>query len=438
MTPSHSLGRVLAAFAGAEAAAEWLDARGAIRAERERIDAALDAGTLGAVYGFTTMLGQLDRHDRTGAGQGERELLDAHLLGLASPATAGFLRIVSACKLEQLHHGGSGIRPELYGAVILSLSASGTAQGAWHASYGSGDVVPAAWWAQSVLRGSHAPELRRGDTITMINGHFYSSAVSILATLGMIAASARALSLLSSVATMRRSPSLRARPAGVEGLWPLFARDGDRDRETERQRPVSLRDIDPVVSTVEVVVHHLGTALDARLCSVSANPRFHTIGGVVEVESQSSFLDPVLTLALSNAQQAVHLLIGVVQRVIEDLSSARQSARLPLQGLVQPPKVANALLEAAQRLAVLPTRFTGADSSGIEDLRDLSLLTAETLVTLTRLLEQATALADGVGGTVDSALEHRIRDGLLEQLLGAPCADPTRLWRAAGDAQPAG
>src|SRR5690606_7189042 len=91
-------------------------------------------------------------------------------------------------KLEQLHHGGSGIHGATYRA-LLDAAAPFTApvRGGWTTSYGSGDVIPAAWLVHD-LRTTTAPGLLRhpGDLIALINGSFVSTALGTAAVVGLV------------------------------------------------------------------------------------------------------------------------------------------------------------------------------------------------------------------------------------------------------------
>jgi hypothetical protein len=64
---------------------------------------------------------------------------------------------------------------------------------------------------------------------------------------------------------------------------------------------------------------------------------------------------------------------------------------------VQPPKVAQALVERARLVAgQLPAHFAGSESNGIEDLRDLSLLTAQNVLELVEVGRDVLEMLDAV------------------------------------------
>jgi len=397
---SGAIERVLTAATARRPAEAWLDARGRIVSDRANALRVVASGT--PVYGFSTLLGHLDSVSSSGAAD-QQLLLDAHLVGPRSEASGTFLDLVSACKAEQLSHGGSGVREETYLAVLDAFG-SLPARGAWLASYSSGDVVPAAWWASARVV-DRLTEFDAGDVICLINGSFYGAAHAMGSASSALAAIVQVLARLS-----RTAPALSGVGVPeVDALRPYFL----SHVAISVQRPVSLRDASPSVLTLVRAVRDAIDAVEHRLGAPSANPLF--VGG--ETLSQSSFLDFETTRALRGLEMAVRLAAGLVQRMIVEGCDAATPAG------VQPPKIAAAALVAHRSPGL--ASFVGDESHGIEDLRDLSLiasceLSAAVTVVETLLDIHDAALGapgpttvDEIAGVVAATVAPRVSPSLL-------------------------
>lgn len=415
-----ALVRVLGAWATRTVDPAWASAVARLETERQAIEKMLNERSAEPVYGFSTMLGHLDREG--GLEVTQRSMLAAHLVGPTSALSGDTLRLTTLCKIEQIHHGGCGIHPQTFRDVLGSatLTAS-SALGAWEASYGSGDVVPAAWWAQSLLSGGVLSELRTGDTIALINGNFFSASWGLLASLEVIDAAARIVAAASVMCRLPSSSPLR-REESARPIVQLFdqaqATGAAYPWDRPGQAPVTLRDGTPLVQAALAVTGQLGRALDAVLGAPSANPRFVTVDGAMVAESQSSFLDQRVTFALTAASQLLELVTGMSQRFVEHrTASLQRAAGTPDPRLVQPPKVASALLEQVSSLGSPHLRFVGADSEGIEDLRDGALLAARMVLSQGKVVREAVDLVDAFV-QVDPAAIDAARTVMLESFLG--------------------
>lgn len=379
MNPSR-VAAILGACRTGVADVYWQEAADRLASERNGVEALLESGV--PVYGFTTYLGQLDRYAAPRDSSLEAELLQAHLVGPLSVLPASSVRLVTACKLEQLSHGGSGIDPTTFDSLLAQFAQEPDtgALGCW-SSYGAGDVVPAAWWLNSLSAKGAMTLDHRGDVITLINGSFLSTALALEAALSFADFAGSLLALLGAHAYSGRLDSgwepdalaawlnLRVPPAG----------------SATPQLPLSVRDIEPIGRAFFNAIARLRDAIDARLSSPSANPLFVSKEGATVALSQNSYLDFDLTFALTNARQACMLGLGALQRLAHHLSMTLQSASpIPQQFLIQPPKILSAMLIEAQLTCAVPSVFTGDDSEGIEDLHDLSLMTARSLANCTR------------------------------------------------------
>lgn len=386
----NRIGNLLKAVASKRADLRWLDARQEIEVQRAKVEAFLSVATR-PVYGFTTLLGHLDHRAATGADQ--RDLLSAHLVGPTTPLSDVERRLAWAVKLEQLSNGGSGISLDAYTAALRELEGERPPViGNWNDSYGAGDVIPAAWLVAGLQGVTDLLVARPGNLIALINGHFFSTARALAAAL-----------------------RLQVELAHLVAAWAPEYVDWDGNEfpalkvrqfryQTPTQRPLSDRDPFPVLVAIEACLEHLRFAIEQRLATPSFNPLWLEAGTGLTPVSSNSFLDHRLTMALTNAIQVAHLAAGLWQRLIHhkasELSSGDASPRL-----VQPPKVAQAVLEHMMlSSSAMPVRFAGCESGGIEDLRDLSLFTAGTVQQTTDSLARLRHIwAEIIPGGVEQA-----------------------------------
>ncbi|MBX9244876.1 aromatic amino acid lyase [Actinotalea ferrariae] len=391
---SGALARVVAAAASGAVAPHWDAARDRVRAERVRVERLIGQEPRPAVYGFTTLLGPLDH--RAAVERDQADLLAAHLLGPARPVAVRPLRLVSACKAEQLAHGGSGVSSRGFDAVLDAIGrpAVGTSI-AWEASYGSGDVVPAAWWAAGAL-GDDSAGLDAGDLIALINGTFVSTAVGVAASLALARHLGRFLAAASALVAVPRLDHRTPGDVDVEAVLDAF---GDSSRTGVRpvQQSVSLRDARVLVRPAVTALRDLVRATEHRLGAPSANPLFVEDGGDLRAVSQDGFLDVTLTLRLVGAQQLVLWCAGATQRLAEAACRTRDGQEPDVRD-VQPPKVVEALLTHARTFAAAPASYSGSQSGGVEDLWDGSLQAGLTLLRVLAVAEDQLAVLEEVLG----------------------------------------
>ncbi len=343
-----------------------------IEADRRLVDALLDNADPPNIYGFTTLLGHLDSMPMTPTGQ--MSLLRAHLVGSPFEAPPEWMTILTRVKLSQLSAGGSGIHPATFRALsgVAQTAYPHSARGAWTIGYSSGDVVPAAWWLNALIDIGAVELHHPGDLITLINGSFVSTAHAIVA----IRAWTRTIDAC--LAVVREQ----------EQTLPSYADSGI-------QLPVTMRDLSPLLRSIEHAVSDVLAALEFRLTHPSCNPVFISEGGRAQVRSQSSFLDFTLRDALETAlsasvQTSVYLLAAARLR----LDHFRPDETTPLQVL----KIARSHHRALVSLSArTPMDYSLMESAGIEDVCDWSLSAAITLNEARGYLESELALL-----TIDS------------------------------------
>lgn len=422
-----SLDRVLQSFVEGRPSPDWVSATSRIRGERRQVEALLARDEAPQIYGFNTLLAQLDDHDADTEAQ--QALYENHLVGPVSEASSGFLELVGSCKAEQLHHGGSGIDPVTYERLLSAEWSS--AEGCWTGSYGAGDVAPAAWWVKALRESSLADRSwQQGDFIALINGNFMSTAWGLLAWAALIDRAVEFAARYAEVAVVSgaRRDILRSEVGPLADLY-LPSSEGS-------QLPVSQRDASAVLVPVVRGLRTLASALDARLRQRSGNPLFVEADGALSVESQSSFLGHELTFALTNGQQILHLMAGTMQRCITSVSARAGRGQ---DAKIQPPKVGTAYVKQLQsKHGVLPSDFAGAESDGVEDLWDLSLNTATSVIEVAQGLDSLFSIFDEtVDDVIPEATVGRYRSELLAQVMpglsvesrAAASAKAAQLWR---------
>ncbi len=411
-----ALTRVARSLVEQRAAAPWVEATGRIDAERRAVEEFIAAGT-GHAYGFTTLLGHLDGGAM--AAEEQVEVLGAHLVEPSWLAPPALRTLLVVTKLEQLHHGGSGIHGATYRALLdVAAPSMAPVRGGWTTSYGSGDVIPAAWLVHD-LRTTTAPGLLRhpGDLIALINGSFVSTALGTAAVVGLVEQTGAFLDAWLPYC---------ARPTLGGPLDDLHPQPSTGLLDFAGQAPVSLRDSAPVLDVVVSTVDRLGDSVERRLARPSANPLWSTATGTARPLSQSSFLDFRLALDLAAAVELAAVVAGHWQRLIEHVCAALER-RDPARAPVQPPKAAQAVLEQVVGASGAPRRYSGQDSRGVEDARDMSLLHAQTLhghvarlaalaaVWAQLTTDHALPVTDGAGALTDRLVEIFLgRPGLTE------------------------
>lgn len=397
------LAETLGALASGCRAAAWDAARRRVQAERKGVEAMLRAPDAGAVYGFNTFLGPLD--NLTLLPDQQDRILRAHLVGEATLQDRETARAVLAARISRTAIGSTGCSTEAYDCLLIRWDTG------WHdfradmaASYSSGDVVPGAWFVHSVFGDAGAP--RVGDVIALINGDFVSTGLAMRA-LGELAVFAREIAeaAVSFGAVIDPDgPAVTPSVARVVGAWNLTHR-GER---APVQRTVAQRDALIPLSLLLRTWQHLAWALKERLSRPSGNPLFASREGRLEAFSQSSFLGPELSFQLGAASRAAVFAAEYVARVFS-LAMERRWREEGDVTAVQPPKAAlGKVLGVAARVPALNV-FTGAESGGVEDIWDYSLVEARCLLdTLSDLRSIVAAMRRDVAtaGRVESRIDE--------------------------------
>lgn len=322
----------------------WSSRLPAIGEQRAAVEAFIDDG--GQAYGFTTLFGHLDsiRRER----EGIANLYQGHLVGAPEQLEPAWARGVLAVKLCQLANGGSGISPGTYQRLLERFSAElSDVRIDLRASYGSGDVVPGAWFVEAMLGGAEG--LPAGDLMALINGGYVPAGL-LLGSLPLVrSVFGDALALVGEAAEFAR-----AHDAGV-------------------QLPVSLRDTSPLERAAGHGRAQLETALGGALNRRSANPLFEFEGGEAAPRSNSSFLDFELSLAIAATHEALRVVSAYLTGATRFVAKLGEETAPELEKpfFVQLPKVSEAY---ADGLTVPAVAYGHAESLGVEDIGDGGLI----------------------------------------------------------------
>ena len=345
----------------------WRDKTENIKEERALIARYLYDGILTSVYGFSTLLGQLDNVASTRKDQ--TKLLNAYLSGTPEGVSTDIARWLTAVKLELLSNGGSGISVKSYEELIRFLEEPKLCQIDFDASYSSGDVVPASWWINSIFLDSE--ELRTGDLIALMNGNFVSLGMTAYAYSCFLDYVCRFLSMLKHYNLYSDFHTDLERNVVVSLGIPLLP------VHSAPQPSVLERDIRPVLDLIFTSVREGVSCIDASLSHPSANPLFKFEDDKVLACSNSSFLNYMIPHMLCGSEYT----LSVIARISYSLIGIK--CREKLHGTdkndpkwVQPPKDALEYCVSIESSSINLAQTTGAESDGMENSWDTGLIHA--------------------------------------------------------------
>lgn len=344
--PVYNLEDLLKAVDGV-ADQQWSNAIHDVADARNKISNYIDSG--GVAYGFSTYLGHLDKYvlsDNT-----QQHVLDAHLVGSPKSISAEIVKAITAVKICQLSHAKNGISLESYRVLIERFEALSSAYIDLDASYGSGDVVPASWWAKAVFPDDHV--YYYGDVIALINGQFVATGL-----------------LLGNFKSFREV---------VESSLQALCRAKQLLSETDVQLPVSLRDLSPLTRFAKRVISALSGVLVDAVNMPSGNPLFSVDKQTRQVSAQSnaSFLNFELANSIEAYQRLLTMLSAYLRSATWWLCSqlaSRQGELIHGAYFVQPPKVSKVYCDRVN--SILSPGFSNSQSEShfIEDIGDNALI----------------------------------------------------------------
>lgn len=337
----------------------WRERIPAIADERAAVEAFIAGG--GQAYGFTTLFGHLDSIQRER--DGIANLYRGHLVGNPERVPPQIARGILAVKLCQLSNGGTGISPSTYAVLLDQFDRDlDDVRIDLAASYGSGDVVPGAWFTDAMFGGVDA--LSSGDFMALINGSYIAAGV-----------------LLGEYERVERAFS--------DGL-DLVAQAADfaAARKGTVQLPVSLRDIYPVQQAVAVGQDALHEAIEQAINRRSSNPLFDENGQPL---SNSSFLDFPLALAAQTATEAARILSSYLTAATRWVCKVgeEEADQLAKPLYVQLPKVSKGYNDGISSRAVV---YSQGESLGVEDISDGGLIATRGFLGCLTTIEKQTEL----------------------------------------------
>ncbi|MEM5515770.1 aromatic amino acid lyase [Henriciella sp. AS95] len=391
------------------------------------------------IYGLTTLPGHRDdeQPDADFEERYQHALVESHCVPTREQFPDEVGAFVTYAKAYSVAAGGSLISPQLNRLILSAASDPGFVPAIpRHASYSSGDVIPAAHWTRQLLRRDPGYALKPGEGMAIINGAFVHIGTSVWAIekaeqvwLKFLANTRDFVSRVPGAAGARTE-----RGAGRTALSARAAdfafEDARAQQGDQRQPPVSVRAIEQTIDAFAGSLGHFADELDAHLMRPSGNPLIsQTAAGDYEVRPSGSFVLPSLTIsadAVINTllmtawhvtRRITYFLSGEVEAVAQDGATADN----PL-GLIQWPKMAVAKLET-MRLKFAGRAFLsgGSTSQGIEDFWSHGVTVADQLAEASAMLSEILVLEHAVMNhhqtpqTADinvaaDALERRIRE----------------------------
>lgn len=368
----------------------WSDALSLIAEERREVLQALGStkNTAG-VYGFTSMLGPNDH--KSMPSEQQHIMLSGHHVGIPMELAENEARAVLASKIIQLSNGGTGISDSRYQDLLdISKLPCLEVEMDLEASYGSGDVVPAAWWVRSLWAEDTC--WHPGDLISLINGDFISNAFSYLVFEKILQNFAYFVNLTCGI-YKQFIPGVPANRLDIFINSYYEAHDG---WDSPPQLAVSQRDVFPILHSATSNLYNFADALEVAYLAHSGNPIFIRDADGIVAKSQSSFLNLELSGSLHGVNALIAQISASVQRATEIVCSNNlcggDDFRDSTLRLVQFPKVSEAY--KLQISSPLTMNYSGSMSGGVEDFWDLNLINSREILRKMGILEKQLLLLE--------------------------------------------
>ena len=374
--------------------AELSEARAHIADQYQAFEDIMAADAPPHIYGVNTLPGHREGEPMPAefASSYQRDLIHNHCLPQTEFVDSETARFIHLAKCLTVSAGGALISPDLYDILVdLSADPDFAPQIPVGASYSSGDVIPAAYWARSVLAASPDYELKPGEGMALINGAF----VHIGTALAGFARLEKAWTtyLETTRQFLMRVPAndafmTSAAQPRVEAALRFVTETSRYPAPGDLQPPVSVRAIPQTLSAFHTSIAGFARELLASLSQPSSNPRIGKTGqGEACILPSGSFVAPSLSLATGQVIDSV-LMLGwtLVRRMeyflsgqVEGVARDGTGPNDPI-GLIQWPKLAAANLE---HMRMLNSRRVfasgGATSYGVEDFWTYGMIVAQQL-----------------------------------------------------------
>lgn len=384
----NRLKALLDAVARRRAAPEWIEGRARVAASHADLLAYLQSHPQAQIYGVNTLSGHRDDHrlDLARARLFQRELIESHTISDAGDYEQDVALTIMAAKLQQLSQGGATITEPLYAALLSAFEDRDFRPKVPVASsYSSGDVIPGAHWARSVLehleRGEKRFDLQPGEGMALINGSFVHLGFAASVVEPLAALWAMQLDAMRADIALGEADTAMLDYARLGGMLPQAALDhigGSAQRQTGggAQWPVSFRAMPETAGLLFTAYGEFLGEIENQLGRPSGNPLLAKGDGGVAPHAQASFLLPLLAVRSSAVLEALlfsataelgrtkWLLGGLVPGLPRDGQAGPDDV-----AFIQWPKLMQAMVEDL-RLALGRTLYaSGGDTSfGVEDL----------------------------------------------------------------------
>ena len=358
------------------------------------------------VYGLNTLTGHRDSEGiKLGSSNSQEILINSHLVPTGGPAYDQYeSRCITVAKGFAVRNGGTGMSPTLTAHLLEAIDSPAFLPFVpTNQSYSSGDVIPGAYWARSLLNWkdyySKNP-LLPGEALALINGSFVHIGVAASTVPKLAQVKSLVLHAFGAVACLSGHDShdfkrvvFSERASSINDLETLSSivqryRETTLNPETTAQCSVSIRSFPELIMLLNEKVAKFISEINYSLNSRSANPMYDHVAG--RVDSQASFLLATLSADESTVIDGLLLTCSALVGGIQHLLSGRVSG-IPIDGhrsndpygFIQVPKELMARLERLRLITGRRPFSAGASTSyGIEDLWTYGL-------NITELLNQA-------------------------------------------------
>ncbi|KAA1161558.1 aromatic amino acid lyase [Pseudoalteromonas distincta] len=365
----------------------WTDKLSSISEESKSIRKELDIGKYN-IYGTNTLTGHRENEivSEDQRLNYTRDLIRSHKIGGGPYYSKRVARFITFTKIYSWSAGLTGVSPELFKLVSkAAIDSKFSPKIPVGCSYSSGDVIPAAHWADEVinrLENLDDYKISSNDIMPLINGNFIQVgyAASLAYKIKNYWIYFVEISLLFQNISKANDSNLfytpkQNNPSEWISQTMNYIKGGSTNKNKNKQDPVSFRALPQLLETFCDAINGYFTEINSLLDRPSGNPLFNKFNNYEPI-SQASFLAPTLAIRTSSLIESVlflmwamvnrtnYLLSGQIEHIPRDAASSK--SRL---GLIQVPKLMMSILENSRALYGQRAFSSGSQTSyGIEDL----------------------------------------------------------------------
>ena len=353
------------------------------------------------IYGLNTLVGHRDNEhvDIHNLSIQQEDILNTHAIGHPPYYSQYTARCITYAKLYAWSAGRSGVSPTLHNSVAeLASSSDFYPKIPTCCSYSSGDVIPAAHWANeilSILKEKKHYTVHPGEVMALINGSFVH--IGFAASLINKLRKCWSLFVISSaiVATGTKANwsnfcffSTSERSWSHKSIEYIKSTSGKEHTIKNVQDPISIRAIPQVIDALCNSIESFMQEINYSIFKPSGNPLVNLDSE--HAISQANFMLPVLSIKTESVIESILFamwsivgrinfwLSGNVDGVPRDGSNPQS-----VLGLIQYPKLMMAKLENARMHHGRRVFASGSQTSyGTEDLWSNGLFVTSQLESL--------------------------------------------------------